>query len=87
MNNKSSLIASITLVAFAIFFSFVGMAAIGAFIVVALLDAFVDIAASSFIVASGISTIIGTLVGGGIAIKYHSKQRESCQADPNCNLY
>lgn len=87
MNNKSSLIASITLVCFAIFFSFVGVSCVAAFIVVALLGAFIDIAASTLLIATSATTIAGTILGGAIALRYHGKQRNACSADPECNLY
>jgi len=87
MNNKSSLIASITLIAGAIFFGIIGLGCVAAFVVVAVLDAFVGIAATATALAVGVSTIAGTILGTAIALRYSNKQRADCEADPNCKLF
>lgn len=87
VNNKSSLIASITMVTFSIFFSFIGVCCIGSFLAVAVLAAFIDIGETLYLVATATASVAGVILGGGIAVRYSKKHQEMCNADPNCSLF
>lgn len=86
LNSKIAILSKLMLLGFIIVLFIGGFASIGAFIVIALIRGLLGIADEILFLYSNIATLIGTIIGVGVAIKVQNIKKRKCEADPNCSL-